>query len=72
MPRNILPDATPTGYGVNTGRYTGGPGMPYAFSYAVNDAASNNYQARTEESDGLLTEGEYRSLMPDGRVQIVK
>ena len=54
------------------GQSKSGPGMPYAFSYAVNDPASKNFHSRKEESDGQLTEGEYRILMPDGRVQIVK
>lgn len=54
------------------GQPQSGGGMPYAFSYAVNDPASKNFHSRKEESDGQLTEGEYRILMPDGRVQIVK
>ncbi|CAG9133819.1 unnamed protein product [Plutella xylostella] len=46
------------------------PGMPFEFSYAVNED-DNNYN-HNAISDGDVTRGEYRVALPDGRTQIVK
>ncbi|XP_071534972.1 cuticle protein 19-like [Panulirus ornatus] len=47
------------------------PGMPYEFGYAVKDEYSGNDFAHDEKSDGTVTSGSYRVLLPDGRTQIV-
>ncbi len=47
------------------------PSRPYEFSYAVDDRGSANLFSRAERSDGVVVEGEYRTLLPDGRTQIV-
>nr|XP_045616524.1 extensin-like [Procambarus clarkii] len=47
------------------------PGMPFDFAYAVRDDYSGNDFAHDEKSDGKLTSGSYRVLLPDGRTQIV-
>ncbi|XP_071534970.1 larval cuticle protein A2B-like [Panulirus ornatus] len=47
------------------------PGMPYEFAYAVKDDYSGNDFAHDEKSDGTVTSGSYRVLLPDGRTQIV-
>ncbi|KOB79175.1 putative cuticle protein [Operophtera brumata] len=46
------------------------PGMPFDFSYAVNED-DNNF-SHNAISDGDVTRGEYRVALPDGRTQIVK
>lgn len=45
--------------------------MPYDFSYSVKEDDGNDY-SRKEESDGEVTRGEYRVLLPDTRVMIVR
>ena len=45
-------------------------GMPYSFAYDVNDRQGSDY-AHQERSDGSVVSGQYRVLLPDGRVQIV-
>ncbi|KAK2718703.1 hypothetical protein QYM36_005885 [Artemia franciscana] len=47
------------------------PGMPYNFNYAVQDDYSYNNFAQQESSDGKITSGQYKVLLPDGRTQIV-
>merc|ERR1712168_1590428 len=47
------------------------PGMPFDFAYAVKDDYSGNDFAHDENSDGDVTSGSYRVLLPDGRTQIV-
>ncbi|XP_066963752.1 cuticle protein 8-like isoform X3 [Macrobrachium rosenbergii] len=47
-------------------------GMPYDFTWGVEDAESGNTFSHVENSDGQRTEGEYRVLLPDGRLQIVR
>jgi hypothetical protein len=44
--------------------------MPFAFGYAVKDDYYNDY-AHDTTSDGKTRTGIYRTLLPDGRVQIV-
>ena len=44
--------------------------MPFAFGYAVKDDYNNDY-AHDTTSDGKTRTGIYRTLLPDGRVQIV-
>jgi len=51
--------------------YNQGPGMPYSFEWAVQDEYSNNDYSHQQSSDGDVTNGVYRTLLPDGRVQIV-
>lgn len=46
-------------------------GMPFEFGYQVNDEYSGNDFSHRAESDGHVTEGEYRIALPDGRMQIV-
>lgn len=46
--------------------------MPFNFAYAVNDPATANQQSHKATSDGDVTRGEYRVLLPDGRTQIVR
>jgi len=43
---------------------------PYSFGYDVKDNYYNDY-AHQESSDGKVTTGSYRVLLPDGRTQIV-
>jgi len=45
---------------------------PYNFAYAVNDVRNYNVYSRSESSDGTSVQGQYQTLMPDGRTQIVK
>ena len=45
--------------------------MPYDFNWAVNDIENDHFFDHEEESDGTTTTGEYRVLLPDGRLQIV-
>ncbi|CAL4177889.1 unnamed protein product [Meganyctiphanes norvegica] len=47
------------------------PGMPFEFAYAVKDDYTGNDFAHDEKSDGQVTSGSYRVLLPDGRTQIV-
>merc|ERR1712055_231424 len=46
--------------------------MPYAFDFGVADEESGNEFSHVENSDGQVTQGEYRVLLPDGRTQVVK
>lgn len=46
------------------------PGMPFDFSYSVNE--DGNDYSHNAVSDGDITRGEYRVALPDGRTQIVK
>ena len=45
--------------------------MPFAFGYAVKDDYTYNDYAHETTSDGKTRTGVYRTLLPDGRVQIV-
>ncbi|XP_042855737.1 cuticle protein 19-like [Penaeus japonicus] len=45
--------------------------MPFDFAYAVKDDYTGNDFAHDETSDGKVTSGSYRVLLPDGRTQIV-
>ncbi|XP_057369363.1 uncharacterized protein LOC130690365 [Daphnia carinata] len=45
--------------------------MPYAFSWVVKDEPSINDYAHQQESDGKVTTGSYRVVLPDGRNQMV-
>ena len=44
---------------------------PYAFTYGVKDEYSGTDFSRAEERSGSVTKGEYRTALPDGRIQIV-
>ena len=48
-----------------------GPAKPYAFAYEVIDPLGDANFGHRESSDGVVTEGEYRVVLPDGRTQIV-
>ncbi|XP_037079577.1 pro-resilin-like [Pollicipes pollicipes] len=48
-----------------------GPGVPYSFSWTVDEPDYGNNYGHSEESDGIVTQGEYRVLLPDSRTQIV-
>ena len=43
----------------------------YAYQYAVTDAHSGTSFDKIEQNDGYSTSGQYRVLLPDGRIQIV-
>ena len=45
--------------------------MPFNYAYAVQDQYSGNDFSHDTNSDGKVTTGEYRVLLPDGRTQIV-
>ncbi|XP_046656836.1 repetitive proline-rich cell wall protein 1-like [Daphnia pulicaria] len=47
------------------------PAQPYSFEWAVKDAESYNDYSHSESSDGKVTSGSYRVVLPDGRTQIV-
>ncbi|KAF0289972.1 Pro-resilin [Amphibalanus amphitrite] len=61
----------PVGPGLRPDGLPIGPGMPYSFSWAVDEPDYGNQYGHQEESDGVVTQGEYRVLLPDGRTQIV-
>ncbi|XP_055597171.1 pro-resilin [Uranotaenia lowii] len=48
------------------------PGMPFDFTYNVNDIQSGNDYSHNAVSDGDVTRGEYRVQLPDGRTQVVR
>ena len=48
-----------------------GPAKPYSFAYEVIDPLGDANFGHRESSDGVVTEGEYRVVLPDGRLQIV-
>merc|ERR1712002_1206712 len=62
------PDSPP--YGPPAPHYKE-PGMPFDFAYAVKDEYSGNDFGHDETSDGEVTKGSYRVLLPDGRTKIV-
>ncbi|XP_076065086.1 cuticle protein 7-like [Oratosquilla oratoria] len=64
------PDAPPA-YGYPPPVVYKEPGMPFEFAYAVKDDYAGNDFAHEEKSDGDVTSGSYRILLPDGRVQTV-
>lgn len=47
------------------------PGMPYDFNYAVKDDYYGTDFSHNAVSDGDQVKGEYKVLLPDGRLQIV-
>ncbi|KAK7083765.1 Structural constituent of cuticle [Halocaridina rubra] len=47
------------------------PGMPFEFAYAVKDDYTGNDFDHAENSDGKITSGSYRVVLPDGRTQKV-
>merc|ERR1712186_159358 len=48
------------------------PGMPYSYSWEVNDSQAGLEYGQSESSDGSVVSGEYRVLLPDGRTQVVR
>lgn len=46
--------------------------MPFDFGFEVVDQYSGNDFGHSSNSDGKVTEGEYRVALPDGRIQVVK
>ena len=44
--------------------------MPFNYEWQVDDAYSGNVFNHGSKSDGDVTEGEYRVLLPDGRTQV--
>ncbi|XP_042242273.1 cuticle protein 19-like [Homarus americanus] len=62
---------TPQSYGPPPTHTYKEPGMPFDFAYAVKDDYTGNDFAHDEKSDGTVTSGSYRVLLPDGRTQIV-
>lgn len=51
--------------------YTKEPGMPFDFAYSVKDDYTGNAFRHAAHSDGIVTSGSYRVLLPDGRTQVV-
>jgi hypothetical protein len=47
-------------------------GMPYDFQWEVKAPEFKNDYSQQQSSDGRVTQGEYRVLLPDSRVQIVR
>ncbi|XP_037079112.1 pro-resilin-like [Pollicipes pollicipes] len=45
--------------------------MPYNYGWSVQEPNSGNEFTHQEGSDGVLTSGQYRVNLPDGRVQVV-
>jgi hypothetical protein len=45
--------------------------MPFDFTYAVKEDDGNDFSHQAQ-SDGDVVKGEYRTLLPDGRTQIVR
>ena len=45
--------------------------MPFDFAWAVKDEPSYNDYSHQASSDGKVTTGSYRVVLPDGRTQIV-
>lgn len=45
--------------------------MPFEFSYEVKDPKTDNEQSHSSKSDGEVTEGSYKTKLPDGRTQVV-
>ena len=45
--------------------------MPFNYAWAVKDEPSYNDYSHSTNSDGKLTTGSYRVVLPDGRTQIV-
>ena len=48
-----------------------GPAKPYQFAYEVIDPLGDANFGHRESMDGIVTSGEYRVALPDGRTQIV-
>merc|ERR1711970_621759 len=46
-------------------------GKPFNYFWKVHDDYSNNHYSHDSKSDGKLTEGQYKVLLPDGRTQVV-
>lgn len=46
------------------------PGNPYDFTYSVKEEGIDS--SHNAKSDGDVVKGEYRTLLPDGRTQIVR
>ncbi|XP_069988048.1 cuticle protein 7 [Penaeus vannamei] len=51
--------------------YSKEPGMPFDFAYSVKDDYTGNVFGHAAHSDGIVTSGSYRVLLPDGRTQVV-
>jgi len=45
--------------------------MPHSFAWEVKHEPSKNDYSHQQESDGKVTTGSYRVVLPDGRTQIV-
>ena len=63
--------AIPANYGPQSAALVVGPAKPYSFAYEVIDPNGGNAYGHRESSDGVVVEGEYRVVLPDGRTQIV-
>ncbi|CAB0004514.1 unnamed protein product [Nesidiocoris tenuis] len=68
---NIVNDISP-GYGQEShDHHHHEPGMPFDFNYAVKDDYYGTDYSHNAVSDGDVVRGEYKVLLPDGRLQIV-
>lgn len=47
------------------------PYMPYDISWGIDDREEGNVFSHSERSEGNDVQGEYRVLLPDGRMQVV-
>ncbi|XP_068247644.1 cuticle protein 7-like [Palaemon carinicauda] len=61
----------PLGYHASSHEDKHDKGMPFDFSYEVEDHYKNLDFGHNSNSDGKVVTGEYRVLLPDGRTQIV-
>ena len=48
------------------------PAKPYSFGYEVVDAEAGNAYGHRESTDGGVTKGEFRIVLPDTRTQITR
>lgn len=47
------------------------PYMPYDINWGIEDREGGNFYSHSETSGGQDVQGEYRVLLPDGRMQVV-
>jgi hypothetical protein len=70
-PYESTQDVAAEGSGPNSDGWQEGGSMPFDFTYAVKDDYGNDF-SHMADSDGEVIKGEYKTLLPDGRTQIVR
>ncbi|XP_071526324.1 uncharacterized protein [Panulirus ornatus] len=68
---DLLPDTVGAPASPPTSAQSQMEGMPYEFVWSVQDGTSGSLYRHEERSDGNVAQGEYRVLLPDGRLQVV-